>query len=145
MRLALVVDANVAVKWVLDEPGSAEAAALRGHALAAPDLLWPECASILWRRARMGELTGVQAAERLAALLRARVDVVPGAGLATTALELATALDHPAYDCFYLALAEASGAPLVTADLRLMQRALALPRLARCVVALEGWQRNLLS
>ncbi len=145
MRLALVIDANVALKWVLDEPGSAEAVALRGHALAAPDLLWPECANILWRRARAGELTAPQAAERLATLLRARLDVVPSAGLAAIALELATALDHQAYDCFYLALAEVSGAPLVTADRRLVRRAASLPRLARRVVALEDWQRSLLA
>ena len=36
------------------------------------------------------------------------------------ALAIAIELRHPAYDCFYLALAERSTAPLVTADERLI-------------------------
>ncbi len=35
---------------------------------------------------------------------------------------ISRALDHPAYDCFYLALAEARDAPMVTADRRLLNR-----------------------
>ncbi len=37
-------------------------------------------------------------------------------GFAERAIELATALRHPIYDCFYLAVAECQSAPLVTAD-----------------------------
>jgi hypothetical protein len=33
----LVIDASVAVKWVIEEEGRKEALALRGLALAAPD------------------------------------------------------------------------------------------------------------
>jgi predicted nucleic acid-binding protein len=46
----------------------------------------------------------------------------PTAPLAARALELAFALDHPVYDCFYLALAEAEQVGLVTADGRLESR-----------------------
>jgi len=38
--------------------------------------------------------------------------------LAASAARLATDLDHPAYDCFYLALAVQQQYPLVTADKR---------------------------
>ena len=39
------------------------------------------------------------------------------------AARLAIELDHPAYDCIYLALALERGVPFVTADQRLLRRA----------------------
>lgn len=51
--MKLVIDASVAIKWVVDEPGTTEALALRRKAkLIAPDLLIAECANILWKKAR---------------------------------------------------------------------------------------------
>lgn len=44
---ALVIDASIAIKWVIEEEGTNEALALRNQALAAPDLLIAECANIL--------------------------------------------------------------------------------------------------
>ena len=46
----LVIDASVAIKWVIEEAGTKEALALRRQALAAPDLLVAECANILWKK-----------------------------------------------------------------------------------------------
>nr|WP_294519284.1 type II toxin-antitoxin system VapC family toxin [uncultured Rhodopila sp.] len=42
--------------------------------------------------------------------------------LAPRAVTISRELDHPVYDCFYLALAEAREATLVTADARLLRR-----------------------
>ena len=42
--------------------------------------------------------------------------------LAVRATEIALQLDHPVYDCFYLALAEAERCLLVTADQRLREK-----------------------
>jgi predicted nucleic acid-binding protein len=42
-----VIDASVVIKWVVDEPGTAQAHLLRRHRLLAPDLLIAECANIL--------------------------------------------------------------------------------------------------
>jgi predicted nucleic acid-binding protein len=43
-----VVDASVAIKWVIEEDGTPEALALYQRAkLIAPELLVPECANIL--------------------------------------------------------------------------------------------------
>ena len=51
---ALVVDASVAAKWVLEEPGSDWARGLRmiGAQLMAPNLLCAECGNALWRMVR---------------------------------------------------------------------------------------------
>ena len=47
--------------------------------------------------------------------------------LADEALRIAVAINHPAYDCFYLALARREAAPLVTADKRLAAAAQRVP------------------
>ncbi len=46
---------------------------------------------------------------------------------------MAVDLRHPVYDCFYLALAEAEEAPLVTADRRLLTRLTGTPWEERAV------------
>ena len=52
------------------------------------------------------------------------VDVIePDRHLQAEALALACHLDHPVYDCLYLALARREAAVLVTADQRLQQLA----------------------
>jgi predicted nucleic acid-binding protein len=53
---------------------------------------------------------------------RSPIEFRPLAALARRALEMAASLDHPIYDCFYLALAEQLDAMLVTADDRLLCR-----------------------
>ena len=58
----VVIDANVAVKWVVTEPGSELADPLLDCALVAPDLLFAECANILWKKVRRSELTKEEAA-----------------------------------------------------------------------------------
>ncbi len=68
-----MVDASVAIKWVVEEPGTAVAVAVRRHRLCAPDLLVAECANILWKKVRRRELDEVEAL--LAARLLERCDV----------------------------------------------------------------------
>ena len=48
--------------------------------------------------------------------------LIPSVDLAGHALAIAREAGHPAYDCFYIALAERSDAHLVTADRRLVAR-----------------------
>ena len=49
----LVIDASIAVKWVIEEDGTPEALALRQNAkLIAPELLVAECANILWKKSK---------------------------------------------------------------------------------------------
>jgi hypothetical protein len=69
--LSFVVDASVAIKWFVDEPDSAQAAVLLRHSLAAPDLLAPECANILWKKVTRAELS-LEEAEVIALALEGR-------------------------------------------------------------------------
>ena len=54
--MRIVIDASVAVKWVIDEPESEAAVALRDQELIAPALWLAEAANALWRHARIGEI-----------------------------------------------------------------------------------------
>jgi len=111
-----VIDASVAIKWVIEEPGTKKALSLRHHRLLAPDLLVPECANILWKKVRRKELSSNEAGLAARLLARADIELEPTRPLFERAVELAIALDHPAYDCTYLALAEVHGCDFVTAD-----------------------------
>ncbi len=120
----LVVDASVAIKWVIDEPGTPQALSLRRHRLYAPDLLVAECANVLWKKVRRNELTAPEALIAARLLQRADLELMPMRALLEPATRLAIALGHPAYDCAYLALAESISCDLVMADRRLAAKAL---------------------
>jgi predicted nucleic acid-binding protein len=126
----LVVDASVALKWVLPEADSDVALGLIGrHRLTAPDLLAVEAGNALWLRVRRRELTSVEARTALVDLLGAPVDYVADRPLARAALSLAADLGHPAYDCVYLALAMDRAGIVVTADRRFAAAVAAHPYL----------------
>jgi predicted nucleic acid-binding protein len=120
--VSLVVDASVALKWFLsDEPYARQALAVvqGGTALIAPDFLIAEVCNAAWRSARLGRISQAQV-EEIAANVPRFFDALVGATrLARRAAAIAGQLDHPVYDCFYLALAEAEQAAFVTADMRL--------------------------
>lgn len=131
-----VVDASVAIKWFVDEPDSAQAAVLLRHPLAAPDLLAPECANILWKKVTRAEL-GLDEAEVIAlALEGAAITFHPTRPYLASTTRIACDLGRAAYDCFYLALTERLRQPLVTADVRLVH-AVRASRFAKLVVPLS--------
>lgn len=116
-----VIDANIALALVLDLAFSvkARAAVAQASAMIAPDLIVHETANALWKIGRTSpELRG-KAVAMLRVIPALFEDMAPAAEHAASALNLALALDHPAYDCFYLALAEVRGATLITADRKL--------------------------
>lgn len=124
-----MVDASVAVKWVVDEDGSDAAWRLReGHTLLAPELLAIECTNILWKKARLGELTAEEASLACSVLAAAPIELRPMRFLTEGALSLGLQLGHPAYDCIYLVLALEERIPFATADRRLVQRVRECPR-----------------
>lgn len=116
--MTIVVDASVAVKWVLGEAGGDAADALLDQDLMAPVLWLAEAANVLWRRARTGDITAEQANVRLSELLKAPVASLPIEPHLERALGLAMEIGHPVYDCVYLALALHHDTHVVTADRR---------------------------
>jgi predicted nucleic acid-binding protein len=119
---AFVIDASVAIKWVVEEPGTAEALALRRARLHAPDLLVAECANILWKKVRLGQLTPEEASLAAQLLERADMELAPMRKLMREATALAIEFEHPAYDFVYLCLALSKGCAFVTADERLLRK-----------------------
>lgn len=131
-----VIDASVAIKWVVEESGTADALALRRHRLSAPDLMVAECANILWKKVRLKQLTQTEADLAARLLARADVELAPMRTLIDKALSHAMALDHPAYDAFYLQLALESGAKFVTADDGLVGKVRAQGKLKGLILSL---------
>jgi predicted nucleic acid-binding protein len=128
----IVVDASVALKWVLDEPGSEAAVALRDRELIAPALWLAETANALWRHARTGDISDDEAATYFSELLQAPVASLPIETHLEPALKLAIEIGHPVYDCIYLALALHHQTQVVTADRRFASAA-STPALAGSV------------
>ena len=74
----LVIDASIAIKWVIEEQGTAEALLLRNKArLRAPDLLAAECANILWKKAQRKELSAEEALFAAGLLQAADIELTP--------------------------------------------------------------------
>jgi predicted nucleic acid-binding protein len=113
----LVIVASIAVKWVVEEDGTPAALALRQKAkLIAPDLLVPECANILWKKVQRDELSTEEALLAARLLQGAEIELLPTRALLEAAARFAIELDHPAYDCLYLAVAIKNDCRFVTAD-----------------------------
>lgn len=125
----IVVDASVAVKWLLAEADSEAAFALlaeHGNAVAAPDLLLIEVARALIAAANSRRIDRA----RCEAALDEWLAIAGGFDLhrsgpqtIATASRIALDLGHPLADCLYLALAVERGCDLVTADAKFTARA----------------------
>ena len=138
--MRLVVDASVAVKWLVAEEGSdiARAMAARGENLHAPRLMASEIANALWRKARLGEIERGDAGIMLASVPEMPVRWGDDEIVCGDAVRLALALDRPVYDCVYLALAHRIGAIVVTADLR-FANALASTEHSEAIITLDAY------
>ena len=119
----LVIDASIAVKWVVEEEGTPQALRLLQRSkLIAPELLVAECANILWKKVRRNELSNEEALLAARLLQSAEIELTPTRLLLEPATRISIELDHPAYDCIYLALAAERDCPFVTADERLLRK-----------------------
>ncbi len=122
--MTLVVDASVAVLWTLTQSKSDKAAALRTEGeLIAPALIVAEVGNAIWKAVRRRDLPAHESVAALEIALGPISALTPMEELRVRALELAVELDHPIYDCFYLALAERERVPLVCADKEVIKKA----------------------
>lgn len=142
MKNTVVIDSNIALKWVLDEPDSPEALALltewvrKRTTLLAPALLAYEAANILFQNVRKDKITFDTARNGLKRVILAGIelDFPYDYRLSQRAIELANKYNlSAAYDAHYLALAEREDCELWTADSRMW----------RAVQDKLPWVRNL--
>lgn len=115
--MRLVIDASVALKWVLEEDGSDLAIGLiEREELLAPDLMLIECANTLAIRVRRKLLTADDAELMLSKIVAVPKRLHGSSALIARAQSLAIELERSAYDCLYLTLALATDSVMVTAD-----------------------------
>jgi len=137
----LVVDASVAIKWLVLEDMSDVAKELSGteNHLVAPRLITTEVANALVRKTIQGMLTRHEAKYHLSALPQFLPELMDIDELIEPAFENACALRHPIYDLIYLEAARRLDAQLVTADRRFTAK-IADTGLARHVTLLSDWR-----
>lgn len=118
----LVVDASVALKWLIPETGSAQARGLlsESYRLIAPDLLWIEVAAVTWKAVRRGDLTAAEAEQMARDIASYPVEVFESLPLLPEAVRIATDTDRTVYDSLSIALAARQKGQAVTADQRLV-------------------------
>lgn len=126
----VVIDASVAVKWLVREAHSVEALELvaswatTGVTLVAPYLMPAEVANALHKRVVSEELSVAAASRQIELLVASGVELIETPSLHVRALAIASELNQQAaYDSHYLALAEELDCELWTADARFYRAA----------------------
>lgn len=136
-----VLDASVALKWVLDEQDSDKAHVLRDefrrglHELIAPDFFPVEVAHVLSKSERRGIVPVNGGAALLADVLSTPPVWSPSLPLLAISYSIAAQARVSLYDCLYVALAEREGCELLTADAKLIS---VLRRNHPCITALSS-------
>ncbi len=127
--MTVVVDASVALKWVLEEELTEEALALRARWIEseeltiAPPIFRSEVTNALHRAVRRGHLDSAAASSGLGFLLASTAIDEP-LGLYGRSFDIAAELSQGAtYDAHYIALAEHHKCDMWTADRRLVRAA----------------------
>lgn len=125
-----VLDASVALKWVLMEKDSAKARTLRDefrknlHDLLAPDIFPGEICHGLTKAERQKIIPQFQSRILVADILSTPPDFVPSDALLARALEISMSTRSGFYDCLYVALAERESCEMLTADLKVINNLL---------------------
>ena len=124
-----VVDASVAVTWLLGEANADKAEQLFQDArlgtaeLVAPEFFVAECGHALFRAERKKLIDTGDARELLKTLTADLPKLVLTIPLASRAGAICQYLRKSFYDCLYMALAEREQVQLITADIKLVKAA----------------------
>ena len=117
-----VLDASVALCWVIPRPLTPKAVRLRDeyrqkiHELLAPTVFIDEVAAALTKAERQKDITVGQAAPLFVKVMNSPPILIPHAPLIARAIDISSRTRCAYYDCLYVALAEREGCQLVTAD-----------------------------
>lgn len=126
-----VVDSSVALKWVVDEPGSDDAVGLLdkreagGLLLVAPEHLVGEVANGLRKRVAQRVISVADARTALDAIRDVQLEFIGGADRWFRSFDAAVEWKVTSYDAHFVLLAADLDAKLVTADRRLLDTAAA--------------------
>ncbi len=116
-----LVDTSIVVKWFVAEEGQEAAERLIGSPLIAPDLLLAEVSNVIWKKWRRNEIESEQTII-VQTMVSSFVQLVPSLPFAEHALAIALELDHPVYDCYFLAMCDLTQHVMITADMRLINK-----------------------
>jgi len=121
LKPIIVLDASVAVKWFVHDVSSDEASLVaHKYKFIAPNLIMTEVANALWTYARRGDVSSQDLVSALK-ILDKRISLLNQLSIVQMASQLACDLNHPVYDCMYLAVSRMQHLPLLTADKRLVK------------------------
>lgn len=140
-----VVDASVVVKWFVPEIHSDAARRLLvlPHEYVAPDLLFAETVSTIWKKIRRQELTAEEGQQLVADIGRIAVEGVSCRALAEDAHALADATGRTVYDSMYVALAVRLETRAITADDRLEAALKRIPAVAGHIQLIQTFERDM--
>ena len=129
---ALVLDASVAVKWVIPSSIPPKNETLTAESLQllkryvdgeinfiVPDVFWAEVGNVLWKGVRQRRWSQAVAESAASDVMDREFLTVSSFTLLPDALKIALAHDRSVYDCLYVALAIQCKTELITADERL--------------------------
>jgi predicted nucleic acid-binding protein len=134
----MIVDANVAFKWLVAEPLSDQADALLARDdLIAPDIIDYEIAQVVSRHARNRLLNRAAIEAVVQGLDDAPPRRIGWRAYASMAMPLSLDLRATFAHCLYLALAVDRDDQLVTADEHFVRAVRAAPAMARFVISLR--------
>lgn len=140
--MTLVIDSSVAVKWVFQEEFSelAERFIDVDYDLVAPDFVYSEVSNVIWKKIRNGEIPSNEAELAFYAITKSLSSIIPTHLFFPRALNMSIILNHPVYDCIYLAVAELYSIDLITADRRFFNK-VKNSRFGNVVYWIENYQK----
>lgn len=120
----MIVDTSVFFDFIVDGPRSRAAADViaQHDVILAPDLIEAEIASALTRSVRRKQMSIEDARSSYDLAQEVMPMIEPSRPLMRRAFELSLALQHPAPDCIFLALAERRNERMITSDAKFARK-----------------------